>query len=366
MHAHVPPGVKANDQQLEFCVDMDMKSVAKLHGKLLAQLAKFESTAGEWERICNDVEYYRTVIGGVAPVGCEWETGNRGCCARWFWKWRLEHAPRTYRALAVLAGVMTALMAWCEIFIPVPDSVPISPWGGIVQATTGGLDTFLFAVVPLAYMSGCTFTSLFQLNWFSAYRLTQGRTDASGLLFNAYYLCRLQFCIGFNYLLMLDWPSADAQGRVPLTAFHQIVAGMAGEEKGIMWWFLKLTPLIIAVFACVTFFNVHSRVLACLDVDVYARPKKGDAEHQERITEGQRLVERELRRERSASGTLVGDGGIKSMGYRAPRRSFLVPGSSKQAASGGGARSGDGAGQYGPLNSQEDESPADGDGPSLF
>ena len=58
-----------------------------------------------------------------------------------------------------------------------------------------------------------TFISLFQLNWFEAQRLTKKRTDASGLLFNAYYACRLQFSIGFNYLLTLKWRT-DKQSMI--------------------------------------------------------------------------------------------------------------------------------------------------------
>jgi hypothetical protein len=69
----------------------------------------------------------------------------------------------------------------------------MSVWGEILRATTGGFETYLFALISLSYMSICTFISLFQLNWFEAQLLTRNRTDASGLLFNAYYLCRLQF-----------------------------------------------------------------------------------------------------------------------------------------------------------------------------
>ena len=69
----------------------------------------------------------------------------------------------------------------------------MSVWGEILRATSGGFETYLFALISLSYMSICTFISLFQLNWFEAQLLTKKRTDASGLLFNAYYLCRLQF-----------------------------------------------------------------------------------------------------------------------------------------------------------------------------
>ena len=96
---------------------------------------------------------------------------------------------------------------------------------------------------------------------------------------------------------------------------------MGGEATGgIVWNFLRFMPLLIGLFAASTLFNVHAKVLNCIGVDAYARPHKGNAEHDDRIVEGKDLVDRELRRGRSASGRI---GAIESLGYRAPRRSFI-------------------------------------------
>jgi|TARA_B100000795_G_scaffold260552_1_gene236541 hypothetical protein len=202
-------------------------------------------------------------------------------------------------------------------------------------------------------MSTCTFISLFQLNWFEAQRLTKKRTDASGLLFNAYYACRLQFSIGFNYLLTLKWrtdkqsmidPNDPSRPRVPLTGFQSIVKGMQGEEGGIMYWFLQIMPLIVALFAVITFFNVHAYLFKLMDIDVYSRPILGNSEHQERITEGKSLIDRETRRGRSASGRVVNEsmaaGGIRSRGYQAPRNSVVYGGSPLVSERGGSLESG--------------------------
>ena len=57
----------------------------------------------------------------------------------------------------------------------------------------------------LCYISLCTYWTLFRINIGWAYTL-QGPhlSPPSSLLFNAMYFCRLQFSIGYNFLLFLN------------------------------------------------------------------------------------------------------------------------------------------------------------------
>ena len=127
----------------------------------------------------------------------------------------------------------------------------------------------------------------------------------------------------------------------PLTGFVKIVETMQGPDYGIMWWFLHLLPLVIFIFAVITFFNVHAYLFKCMGVDIYSRPKPNDAEHAQRIVEGKELIGRETRRSRSDSGRVIEPvGGIRSQGYQAPRRSIVMEGGSRLA----GAESGGGGG----------------------
>jgi hypothetical protein len=187
---HIPLGVTGNGHSIENVVDVDMKSVAKIHTKLLAASAKFENRAGEWERVLDQIEHLKIVISGVAPL----KPGQTTCMNRTYWTWRLHYANRTYTSLSIFCMIMSLLVGWSELCIALPSNWRVSVWGEMIRATTGGFETYFLSVVSLSYMSVCTFLSLFQLNWFEAQRLTKKRTDASGLLFNAYYLCRLQFC----------------------------------------------------------------------------------------------------------------------------------------------------------------------------
>jgi hypothetical protein len=112
-----------------------------------------------------------------------------------------------------------------------------------------------------------------------------------------------------------------------LTGFETIIRAKTGDKDkpDIMYWFLHLLPLVIAVFALITFFNIHAYLFKCLDIDIYSRPRNNDEEHIQRIAEGKQLVERETKRGRSESGRIIEPiGGIHSQGYRAPRRSIVM------------------------------------------
>ena len=131
----------------------------------------------------------------------------------------------------------------------------------------------------------------------------------------------------------------------PLTGFVKIVETMQGPDFGIMWWFLHLLPLVIFIFAVITFFNVHAYLFKCMGVDIYSRPKPNDAEHAQRIVEGKELIGRETRRSRSESGRVIEPvGGIRSQGYQAPRRSIVMEGGNRLAGAGSGGGGGGGGG----------------------
>lgn len=84
-----------------------------------------------------------------------------------------------------------------------------SPVGSLLNnLSDGGAGVFMvqcFAFLALAYMSVCTYWAMFSMNFGWAFTLQPSQqSPASSLLFNANYLCRLQFSLAFNFLLMLN------------------------------------------------------------------------------------------------------------------------------------------------------------------
>jgi hypothetical protein len=59
--------------------------------------------------------------------------------------------------------------------------------------------------LALSYMSVCTYWTLFRMNIGWSYRLQGPQLSPfSSLIFNAEYLSRLQFALGYNFLLCLN------------------------------------------------------------------------------------------------------------------------------------------------------------------
>ncbi len=84
-----------------------------------------------------------------------------------------------------------------------------SPIGWIlVGASNSGVGiilTQLVAFSTLAYMSVCTYSSLFRMNLGWVFTLQPNQeSPATSLIFNAIYLCRLQFSLAFNLFLIID------------------------------------------------------------------------------------------------------------------------------------------------------------------
>ena len=104
---------------------------------------------------------------------------------------------------------MSAVILWCEIVMGV--SANLSPLGALLgEVTKGDHVAFqLMALLPLAYMTLCTFRTLFKFRLISQFYLTPARSSAGSLLFNAQYLVRLQFPLCVNYLLLLRYEGSE-------------------------------------------------------------------------------------------------------------------------------------------------------------
>ncbi len=102
-----------------------------------------------------------------------------------------------------------------------------SPIGKIlVEMKTSGAGVFVIKFVcflALAYMSLCTFYSMFKLNlgWMFSLQGNQ-QSPATSLLFNATYITRLQFSLGFIFILSLNIPAS----QMTSTSFQGLFVSM--------------------------------------------------------------------------------------------------------------------------------------------
>ena len=117
---------------------------------------------------------------------------------------------------AVAFALLSGLVLWCETTIPFNDQ--LSPIGLAVEGSGHTYGGHLLALLPLLYIAMCIYMPLFRIKLFGAtVDLVAGKcTDAYSMMYNAVYLCRLQFSLAFNYIRVLQLSPAN-QGS---TAFE--------------------------------------------------------------------------------------------------------------------------------------------------
>jgi len=112
----------------------------------------------------------------------------------------------TYKCLSIITAILSVFILLSEVTISIP--INLCPFSWILHTIDKlELNTQLlfqfFALIPLLYMSICVYTCLFQMSLLGPYCLRGNRqSNGVALVFNAQYLVRLQFSLGYNYLLM--------------------------------------------------------------------------------------------------------------------------------------------------------------------
>lgn len=169
------------------------------------------------------------------------------------------------------------------------------------RANTGGEDRSaiaaeLVALLLLLYMVVCAYSSLFKLRWFGKYALVaHGNSTELCLLKTSTLLCRLQFSLAYNVLLMLN--DTELTDR---TAFHALfermhVVHVFGQS------FSVYAPIVLVVLVGLTLSNAYARVMATLGLEQYEQlaGSSDAAAKAQAIAKGEQLVQKALERHRA-------------------------------------------------------------------
>lgn len=215
---------------------------------------------------------------------------------------------------AVCAAFMSAMILWSELCMA--STVSLSPWGRLIAALASPEDSSgearvadpatiqVIALVPFAYMSLCTYYSLFKLRLFGIFTLHPRNSSPGPLITNAIYLIRLQFPLGYNYLLMLFPPNASGQSAYSTSiAFRTLFGSSMSTVPLFGHGFVIYAPLVLALLCVFTLLNVYSRLLGFVGIDLeetsLAAVDEEDAA--ERLREGSMLLDQAYRRKLGVS-----------------------------------------------------------------
>lgn len=112
------------------------------------------------------------------------------------------------RSFSVLCGLVSLTILWSELFMAAHWSSPVGYMMGAYsqeQELKNSVVIQAVSFLALSYMSICTYWSLFRLNLGWAYTLQGPQlSPPASLIFNGEYFSRLQFALGYNFLMLLN------------------------------------------------------------------------------------------------------------------------------------------------------------------
>lgn len=249
------------------------------------------------------------------------------------------------RSLSLCCLALSVLILSCELLMSTDVTSPLG-WlvDGIGEGTddtqeSGSLGVQVICFFALAYLAVCTFYSLFCMNIGYDYSLSGPRSSGpSSLLFNGCYSARLQFALGYNFILMLNTDRLDG------TAFSTLMEDMqtipvAGTSLNVY------VPLVILLVFFVALFRQYQRLVSlvpgfevegmldrsccyCLSSGTASQSKS--SEELETIETGKSLIDAEKKRLRAAAaaGTATAVGAARDS----------LPGKGISTAAAGGTR----------------------------
>mmetsp|Transcript_5899 Transcript_5899/g.13016 ORF Transcript_5899/g.13016 Transcript_5899/m.13016 type:complete len:780 (-) Transcript_5899:165-2504(-) len=331
--AHSYRGAGSLDRPLDDAVLTSKTHLVALHARLMAAQLRARASERRWRDLVVECQRQQEITeGGVGDASVQGDTPSPGphtpsiTSVLWQpWTWEVPQAcrptckalhvlffrtlfTRCVRVLAVITALFSAMILWCELMM---SSNLHSPVGLMMTAYSYQESSSVMvqgvAFTALAYMSICTYWPLFRLNIGFAYKL-QGpqQSSPSSLIFNAEYLSRLQFAIGYNFLMYVNVPRASN------TAFNDLMSNMElipvfGTS------FAVYIPLIMLLVALLTLFDGYGRIVKLLGVEMEDSPSRGnglsclcgpdpdDPQLEEQLRTGKLIITNELKQWRAAA-----------------------------------------------------------------
>ncbi|KAJ1825362.1 hypothetical protein LPJ56_002716 [Coemansia sp. RSA 2599] len=245
--------------------------LATLHNRIKKAVLKEERDRWRWSRSARRAFFLQDAIysrgnprrqldSNLRPW-CQWGMATRAAA----WWWYIVLRPLVYRALAVAAALLSAVIIWSELTFNLASS-HFSLVHHLLRSM--GLSYFaieLTSIAFIAYMCLCAYSSVMKLRIFNIYSLeSHHHTNERSLLFCGAYLCRLMFPLCYNFLNMAG--SVDASRADEITEFSKFMdqidlVPILGEQSN------RAIPVLIMVPATLAFFNIHGRVMEYFSIN---------------------------------------------------------------------------------------------------
>lgn len=211
------------------------------------------------------------------------------------WYWQCMVKPPFLRSLAVVTGILSAMVVWSELTF-FNRSPVLSIFAVVVNIAKGKHDFLtieLFSMATLCYLCYCAYSTVFRIKFLNLYYLApHHQTNEHSLIFSGMLLCRLTPPMCLNFLGLIHMDSHIIKKRISETYYTQIMGHM--DVLGIISdGFNIYFPMVMLAFCLATWFSLGSRALNALGFQQFMLNESIAAEI---VQEGRDLIAREKRR----------------------------------------------------------------------
>lgn len=186
--------------------------------------------------------------------------------------------PLGNKVLAVLCCFVSVLVVLGEVTLFRPEAIGVLPL--LFKSSYGEFGTQMLCILPLLYMSFCTYYGLFQLKLTGFYGLYRHNlTDSVHLLKSACMFCRLvnPLCLNFVYFLKVQGCQlTSVMGAINLVP-------LLGKD------FSMYFPGLLIVLCALNVGNCYSRFTEYLGIPQF---KFSDSDESLNTQEGEALIKR--------------------------------------------------------------------------
>jgi hypothetical protein len=301
--------------------DTNKQSLVDLNSKLKKIQIKVLACEKRWRILLKKCERYEQVTqflnGGLDNTNVGWnemktEVTNDSSNKLWWWQKKFCCQPflsTGFRIICIVSSTVCAIMSviilWSELVMSSSLHSPIGIFIGAYGNNTNKILIQIVSFVFLSYMSVCTYWSLFRINLGWSYTLYgPQQSPHSSLIFNGVYFTKLQFSLGYNFLMYLNVPRTDKTAFSLLLSDITIIPVFGAS-------FTVYVPIVMIIIAIISLFNGFSRFLSIigmesednLDSDVEfinsiccSKNNIDDTNDNEKLKNGKRLVENAFRK----------------------------------------------------------------------
>ncbi|TPX61256.1 hypothetical protein SpCBS45565_g07299 [Spizellomyces sp. 'palustris'] len=288
-----------NIDREEMVADVNEDYLISLHARIKRAVKVLDRTQAQYHFLLQKAFLYQDVIENYRNKDRKFqstlvtvpEDSFKDIKLRSYWWYYVWIRPLVLRFLSIIAVAASLAVIWSEstfqvesVTLSVPAVILKSPYIGYVALE-------LVAMGFILYMCVCAYSTLFKIKFFDYYLVPEHHTDEGSLLFIGSYLCKLTFPLCYNFLNMV---TDDETMFVTYQGKAVSLTPLLGEGYN------KWLPEIVLIFALLTLFNMHGRLLRLFKIKHYSyyeaiAPNDADIEEGRQIIEQARAVEERKR-----------------------------------------------------------------------